>query len=37
MGEMMEKGIPEQVAHLTKATLAIKKFGIAALENAYKG
>jgi len=31
MGEMMEKGTPEQVARVTKATLAMKKFDIAAL------
>jgi len=37
MGEMMEKGTPEQVARVTKATLAMKKFDIAAVENAYKG
>ena len=34
--EMMEKGTPEQVARVTKATLAMKKFDIAALEKAYK-
>ncbi len=36
MGEMMEKGTPEQVARVTKATLAMKKFDIAVLEKAYK-
>jgi hypothetical protein len=37
MGEMIEKGTPEQVSRVTKATLAMKKFDIAALEKAYKG
>lgn len=37
MGEMAEKGTPEQVARVTKATLAMKKFDISALEKAYKG
>jgi hypothetical protein len=37
MGEMMEKGAPEQVARVTKAAaLAMKKFDIAVLEKAYK-
>jgi predicted 3-demethylubiquinone-9 3-methyltransferase (glyoxalase superfamily) len=36
MGEMMEKGTPEQVARVTKATPAMKKFDIAVLEKAYK-
>jgi hypothetical protein len=36
MGEMMEKGTPEQVARVTKATLAMKKFDVAVLEKAYK-
>jgi len=36
LGEMMEKGRPEQVARVTKAMLAMKKFDIAALEKAYK-
>jgi predicted 3-demethylubiquinone-9 3-methyltransferase (glyoxalase superfamily) len=36
LGEMMEKGTPEQVARVTKAMLAMKKFDIAALEKAYK-
>jgi predicted 3-demethylubiquinone-9 3-methyltransferase (glyoxalase superfamily) len=37
IGEMIEKGTPEQVARLTKAMLPMKKFDIAALEKAYKG
>jgi predicted 3-demethylubiquinone-9 3-methyltransferase (glyoxalase superfamily) len=37
MGEMMEKGTPEQVARVTQAMLTMKKFDIAALEKAYKG
>ncbi len=36
-GEMIEKGTPEQVARVTKATLAMKKFDIAGLEKAFKG
>ena len=32
----MEKGTPEQVARVTKAMLAMKKFDIAALEKVYK-
>ena len=36
LGEMMEEGTPEQVARVTKAMLAMKKFDIAALEKAYK-
>ena len=37
MGEMMEKGTPEQVARVTKAAaLAMKKFDITGLENAHK-
>jgi hypothetical protein len=34
---MMEKGAPEQVARVTKAMLAMKKFDIAALEKAFGG
>jgi predicted 3-demethylubiquinone-9 3-methyltransferase (glyoxalase superfamily) len=34
LGEMMEKGTPEQVARVTKAMLAMKKFDISALEKA---
>jgi hypothetical protein len=37
MGEMMEKGTPEQIARVTKAMLGMKKFDLAALENAYRG
>jgi predicted 3-demethylubiquinone-9 3-methyltransferase (glyoxalase superfamily) len=37
IGEMMEKGTPEQVARVTKAMLPMKKLDIAALEKAYKG
>ncbi len=35
MGEMMEKGTPEQIARVTQAFLPMKKFDIAALERAY--
>ncbi len=37
MGEMMEQGTPEQVAHVTRAFLPMKKFDIAKLEEAYRG
>ena len=37
IGEMMEKGTPEQVARVTKAMLPMKKLDIAALEKAFKG
>jgi predicted 3-demethylubiquinone-9 3-methyltransferase (glyoxalase superfamily) len=37
IGEMMQKGTPEQVARVTKAMLPMKKFDIAALEKAYDG
>ncbi|MBV8120880.1 MAG: VOC family protein [Alphaproteobacteria bacterium] len=37
IGEMIEKGAPEQVARVTKAMLMMKKFDIAALEAAYRG
>ena len=36
MGEMMDKGTPEQVARVTKAMLAMKKFDIAALVKAFE-
>jgi len=36
MGEMMDKGAPEQVARVTKAMLAMKKFDIAALVKAFE-
>lgn len=35
MDRMMQEGTPEQVARVTKAFLAMKKFDIAALEAAY--
>jgi predicted 3-demethylubiquinone-9 3-methyltransferase (glyoxalase superfamily) len=37
MGEMMKKGTPEQVARVTRAFLAMKKFDVKALEKAYEG
>ncbi len=37
MGEMMEKGTPEQIARVTQAFLPMKKFDIAALKTAYEG
>jgi predicted 3-demethylubiquinone-9 3-methyltransferase (glyoxalase superfamily) len=37
IGEMMEKGTPEQAARVTKAMQPMKKFDIAALEKAYRG
>lgn len=37
MGEMMEKGTPEQVARVTKAMLTMKKFDIAAREKVFEG
>jgi predicted 3-demethylubiquinone-9 3-methyltransferase (glyoxalase superfamily) len=37
MGEMIMKGTPEQIARVTEAFLAMKKFDIAALVRAYKG
>ena len=37
MERMMREGTPEQIARVTKAFLAMKKFDIAALEQAYKG
>jgi predicted 3-demethylubiquinone-9 3-methyltransferase (glyoxalase superfamily) len=36
LGEMMERGTPEQVARVTKAMLGMKKFNIAVLEEAFK-
>jgi len=36
IGEMMDKGTPEQVARVTKAMLAMKKFDIAALVKAFE-
>lgn len=37
MGEMMTRGTPEQIARVTEAFLAMKKFDIAALQRAYEG
>lgn len=37
MGEMMQKGAPEQIKRVTQAFLKMKKFNIAELEKAYKG
>jgi predicted 3-demethylubiquinone-9 3-methyltransferase (glyoxalase superfamily) len=37
LGEMLEKGTPEQVARVTKAMLLMKKFDIAAVDKAYRG
>lgn len=37
MNEMMSKGTPEQIARVTKAFLAMKKFDLAELQKAYKG
>ena len=36
LGEMMENDTPEQIARVTKAMLAMKKFDIAIIEKAYK-
>ncbi|MFA6392208.1 MAG: VOC family protein [Patescibacteria group bacterium] len=36
LSEMMSKGTPKQVAHVTEAFLKMKKFNIAQLEEAYK-
>jgi predicted 3-demethylubiquinone-9 3-methyltransferase (glyoxalase superfamily) len=35
MGEMLQKGTPEQIARLTQAFLPMKKFDLAALRRAY--
>ena len=37
MGEMMSRGTPEQLARVTKAFLPMKKFDLAALEQAFEG
>lgn len=37
MGEMLEKGTPEQVARVTQAFLPMKKFDLAALKEAFEG
>ena len=37
MGEMLEKGTPEQVARVTQAFLPMKKFDLAALQRAFAG
>jgi predicted 3-demethylubiquinone-9 3-methyltransferase (glyoxalase superfamily) len=37
MQEMLKNGTPEQVGRLTKAFLAMKKFDLAKLEEAYRG
>lgn len=37
MGEMMSQGTPEQLARVTKAFLPMKKFDLAALEQAFEG
>lgn len=37
MGEMLAKGTPEQIARVTKAFLAMKKFNIATLQQAFTG
>jgi predicted 3-demethylubiquinone-9 3-methyltransferase (glyoxalase superfamily) len=37
MGDMMMKGTPEEIARVTKAFLAMKKFDIATLQRAYRG
>lgn len=37
IGNMLEKGTPEQLARLTKAMLLMKKLDIEALEKAYNG
>jgi predicted 3-demethylubiquinone-9 3-methyltransferase (glyoxalase superfamily) len=37
MGNMMSKGTPEQLARVTKAFLAMKKFDLAKLQQAYEG
>jgi predicted 3-demethylubiquinone-9 3-methyltransferase (glyoxalase superfamily) len=37
MGEMMEKGTPEQTARITEAFLKMKKFDVATLRKAYEG
>lgn len=37
MGTMMKNGSPEQVARVTRAFLAMKKFDIAALDRAFRG
>jgi predicted 3-demethylubiquinone-9 3-methyltransferase (glyoxalase superfamily) len=37
MGEMLGQGTPEQLARVTKAFLPMKKFDLAALEQAFEG
>ena len=37
LDEMLQRGTPEQVARVTKAFLAMRKFDLAALERAYAG
>jgi predicted 3-demethylubiquinone-9 3-methyltransferase (glyoxalase superfamily) len=37
MGEMLQSGTPEQVARVTKAFLAMKKFDVAELQRAFEG
>jgi predicted 3-demethylubiquinone-9 3-methyltransferase (glyoxalase superfamily) len=37
MNEMMSKGTPEQIRRVTQAFLPMKKFDLAALEEAYRG
>lgn len=37
LGEMLRDGAPDQVARVTEAFLAMKKFDVAALERAYAG
>ena len=37
MGEVLEKGTPEQVARVTRAFLPMKKFDLAALKKAFDG
>jgi predicted 3-demethylubiquinone-9 3-methyltransferase (glyoxalase superfamily) len=37
IGDMMSKGTPEQLARVTKAFMAMKKFDLAILQQAYEG
>ncbi|KAA9002389.1 VOC family protein [Paenibacillus spiritus] len=37
IGELLEKGTPEQAARVTKAFMNMKKFDLAALQQAYRG
>jgi predicted 3-demethylubiquinone-9 3-methyltransferase (glyoxalase superfamily) len=37
MGEMLERGMPEEIDRVTKAFLPMKKFDLAKLKTAYEG